>query len=66
MCQTFTSFPEKKNRVTHASTTGPEDRYETLADKALSLQLGGVETRQRLEQRRLDFFLVGGGSRAAL
>lgn len=30
------------------------DRYETLADKALSLQLGGVETRQRLEQRKRE------------
>lgn len=30
------------------------DRYETLADKALSLQLGGVETRQRLDQRKRE------------
>lgn len=30
------------------------DRYETLADKALSLQLGGLETRQRLDQRKRE------------
>ena len=30
-----------------------QDRYENLADKGLSLQLGGRETRQRLDHRRL-------------
>lgn len=30
------------------------DRYENLADKGLSLQLGGKETRQRLDQRKRE------------
>ena len=34
-----------------------QDRYENLADKGLSLQLGGKETRQRLDQRSLGFCL---------
>ena len=40
-----------------------QDRYENLADKGLSLQLGGKETRQRLDQRSLGFSLWSHGTR---
>lgn len=36
-------------------SSSAQDRYENLADKGLSLQLGGKETRQRLDHRSLGF-----------
>ncbi len=57
-CPTLMPYPPAVT-VTWVTPKRAQDRYENLADKGLSLQLGGRETRQRLDHRRLGQAIAG-------